>query len=138
MTFSDKCIKIKFVSNILYAINAALLFDESTWEGRNTETPLGPPDSWGSQVIQNEFSCKGRQATVPGGGMPGGVSDTSGDAGALCAPARPRHRGYTGGGQPLPTTVTPLRPSGLQEGVFRAPPGDPVSAGRGRSRSKGG
>ena len=40
---------------------------------------------------------------MPGGGMPGGVSDTSGDAGALRAPARPRHRGYTGGGQhPLP------------------------------------
>ena len=35
--------------------------------------------------------------------MPRGVSDTSGDAGALCALARPQHRGYTGGGQlPLP------------------------------------
>ena len=25
--------------------------DESTWEGRNTATPLGPPDSWGAQVV---------------------------------------------------------------------------------------
>ena len=50
-----------------------------------------------------------RQETVPGGGMPGGVSNTSGDAGALCAPARPRRRGYTGGGQPPPTTVPPVR-----------------------------
>ena len=45
--------------------------DNSTWEGRNTVTPLGPPDGWGSQVVQNEFSREGRQATVPGGGMPG-------------------------------------------------------------------
>ena len=91
--------------------------DDSTWEGRTTATPLAPPDDWGAQVVQNEFSGKGRQATVPGGGMPGGVSDTSGDAGALRAPARPRHRGYTGGGQPPPTTVPPVRPSGLQEGA---------------------
>ena len=81
-------------------------------------------EDWGAQVVQNEFSVKGRQATVTGGGMPGGVSDTSGDAGALCAPARPQHRGYNGGGQPPPTTVPPVRPSGLQEGAQRAPPGD--------------
>ena len=91
--------------------------DELTWEGRTTATHLPPPDDWGAQVVQNEFSREGRQATVPGGGMPGGVSDTSGDAGALRAPARPRHRGYTGGGQPPPTTVPPVRPSGLQEGA---------------------
>ena len=34
-----------------------------------------------------------------------------------CAPARPRHRGYTGGGKPPPTTVPPVQPSGLQEGA---------------------
>ena len=51
-------------------------------------------------------------------------SVTSGDAGALRAPARPRHRGDTGGGQPPPNTVPPVRPSGLQEGAQWAPPGD--------------
>ena len=61
---------------------------------------------------------------MPSGGMPGGVGNTSGDAGTLCAPACPRHRGDTGGGQPPPTTVPPVRPSGLQEGAQRAPPGD--------------
>ena len=91
--------------------------DYSTWEGHNTAAPLGPPDDWGAQAVQNELSREGRQETVPGGGMPGGVSDTSGDAGALRAPARPRHRGYTGGGKPHPTTVPPVRPSGLQEGA---------------------
>ena len=54
---------------------------------------------------------------MPGGGMPGGVSDTSGDAVALRAPARPQHRGYIGGGQPPPTMVPQVRPSGLLEGV---------------------
>ena len=64
--------------------------------------------------------------------MPGGVGNTSGDAGALCAPERPRHRGDPGGGQPPPTTVTPVRPSGLQEGAQRALPGDqPMQDGEG-------
>ena len=54
---------------------------------------------------------------MPGVGMPGGVRKTSSDVGELCAPARPQHRGYTGGGQPPPTTVPPVRPSGLQEGA---------------------
>ena len=108
--------------------------DDSIWEGRTTAKPLGPPDNWGAQDVQNEFSREDRQAKVPGGGMPRGVSDTSGDAGALRATARPRHRGYTGGGQPPPTTVPPVRPSGLQEGPQRAPPGDqPVQEG---SRAK--
>ena len=64
--------------------------------------------------------------------MPGGVSDTNVDAGALCAPARPRHRGHLGGEQPPPTTVPPVRPAGLQEGAQWAPPGDqPVQEGSG-------
>ena len=63
--------------------------DDLTWEGRTTATPLGPTDDWGAQDVQNEFPNEGRQATVPGGGMPGGVRETSGDEGALHAPARP-------------------------------------------------
>ena len=46
--------------------------DEVTQVGRTTAAPLGPPDDWGAQDIQNEFP-EGRQTTVPGGGMPGGV-----------------------------------------------------------------
>ena len=26
-------------------------YDDSTWEGRNTTAPLGPPDEWGAQVV---------------------------------------------------------------------------------------
>ena len=46
--------------------------DDSTWEGRTMAAPLGPPDDWGAQDIQNEFP-KGKQTAVPVGGMPGGV-----------------------------------------------------------------
>ena len=64
--------------------------------------------------------------------MPGGVGNTSGDAGALFAPARSQHRGDTGVGKPPPTTVPPVQPPGLQEGAQRAPPGDqPVQDGDG-------
>ena len=46
--------------------------DDSTQEGLTTAAPLPPPDEWGDQDIQNEFP-EGKQMTVPGGGMPGGV-----------------------------------------------------------------
>ena len=76
---------------------------------------------------------------MPGGEMPRGVGNTSGDAGALCAPARPQHRGDAGGGQPLPTTVPPVRPPGLHEGAQRAPPGDqPVQDGDGTKKETAG
>ena len=42
----------------------------------------------------------------------------------LLAQACPGHRGDTGVGQPPPTTVPPVQPSGLQEGAQWAPPGD--------------
>ena len=71
--------------------------------------------------------------------MPGGVGDTSGNAGALCAPERPRHRGDAVGGQPPPNTVPPVRPPGLQEGAQRAPPGDqPVQDGYGTKKETAG
>ena len=56
--------------------------------------------------------------------MPGDVCNTSGDAGALRAPAHPRHRGDPGGGQPPPTTVPLVRPPGPKAGAQWAPPGD--------------
>ena len=46
--------------------------DDSTWDGRTTAAPLGPPDDWGAQDIQDKFPG-GKTTAVPGGGMPGGV-----------------------------------------------------------------
>ena len=76
---------------------------------------------------------------MPGGEIPTGVGNTSGDAGAHCAPARPQHRGDNGGGKPPPTTVPLVRPPGLQEGAQRAPPGDhPVQDGYGAQEETAG
>ena len=46
--------------------------DDSTREGHTTAAPLGPPDDWGAQDIQDKFPG-GKPTAVPGGGMPGGV-----------------------------------------------------------------
>ena len=46
---------------------------------------------------------------MPGEEIPGGVGNTSGDAGALCAPARLRHRGDKIPGHP--STGNRLLPS---------------------------
>ena len=45
--------------------------DDSTWEGRTTETPLGPPDNWGAQVVLNEFPAKDSRQRCPVEGCPG-------------------------------------------------------------------
>ena len=83
------------------------------------------------------FLTKGGRRQCPVDGCPGGVRDTSGDAGTLRAPARPRYRGHIGGGQPPPTTVPPVRPAGLQEGAQWAPPGDqPVQDGSGEEATE--
>ena len=61
---------------------------------------------------------------VSSGGVTRGVSEKDGDAGALHAPAHTRHRGDAVGGQPPPSTVSPVRPTGHQEDAQWAPPGD--------------
>ena len=108
--------------NFLWSFNMSTT-DDPTWEGRNTAAPLGPPDDWGAQDIP-ESGPEGKPAAVPSRGVPGSGGDTSGDAGALHAPARPRHRGDPGGGQPPPTTVPPMRPPGPKAGAKWAAPGD--------------
>ena len=80
---------------------------------------------------------EGKPTTVPGGGMPGGVCDTSGDAGALREPARPRHLGDLGGRQPLPTTVPPSATSRSPGGRSMGATWGQTSAERGRSGNFG-
>ena len=74
----------------------------------------------GPDVLPNE----GGAAAMSIGGVPWGDSNKDGDAGELRAPACPRHRGNAGGGQPPPPTVSPVRPTGPQEGSQWAPSGD--------------
>ena len=84
---------------------------------------MDPPYVRGGGV-QDVLPNEGGDVAVSSVGVPRGTSDKDGDAGALCAPARPRHRGDAGGGQPFPPTVSPVLPSGPQEGAQWAPSGD--------------
>ena len=45
-----------------------------------------------------------------------------GNAGALPAPACPRHRGHYGGGKPSPPTLRPMRRTGPSEGPEQQAP----------------
>ena len=98
--------------------------DDSTLKSSSAATNVDPPDGRGGQDVQDALPNKGGDAAVSSAGVPGGASDKDGDAGALRAPARPRHRGDAGGGQPPPPTVSPVRPAGPQEGAQWAPSRD--------------
>ena len=53
--------------------------------------------------LQNYFHGEGRPAELPGGGMLEPSGNEDGNVGALLVPACPRHRGYSGEGNPPPT-----------------------------------
>ena len=74
--------------------------------------------------ILDFLSGKGGIAEMPRGGLPGETGDEDGDAGALRAPACPRHRGDAGGRKLPPPTVRPVQHAGPPEGAKWEPPGD--------------
>ena len=78
----------------------------------------GPPG------IPDVLSGKGGTADIPCGGVPTESGDGDGNAGALCAPECPQHRGDAGGRNPPLPTVLQVRHEGPQEGAERAAPGD--------------
>ena len=57
-----------------------------------------PPSGWGAQDIQDVITDEGGTEEVSCNRVHGGFSDKDGNAGALHAPARTRHRGDAGGG----------------------------------------
>ena len=85
---------------------------------------MDPPGGRGGQDVKDILPNEGGATALSSGGVPGGASDKDGNTGALRAPARPRHRGDAGGGQPPPPTVSPVQPAGSQEGAQWAPSGD--------------
>ena len=106
--------------------------NDSTWKSSGTMAAVDPPIGRGAQDIQDVIPGKGWTEAVSGNRVPGGSSDTDGDAGALPALERTRHRGDAGGGQTPPPTMSPVRLTGIQEGAQWAPPGDlTVSEGGG-------
>ena len=97
--------------------------NDLTWKSSSTAAAVNPPSGRGAQDIQDVIPGEGGTEAVSGNRVPGGSSNKDGDAGALHASARTLHRGDTGGGQPPPPTVPPVRLTGLQEGAQWAPPG---------------
>ena len=79
---------------------------------------------------------------MPSGGVHGQSGDKDGNAGALRAPACPRHRGDSGGRKIPSPTVRPVQHASPPAGVEQAAPGhsavqegggtEEMTAGRGR------
>ena len=68
---------------------------------------------WASD-FQYDLPVEGRPAELPSGGIPGQSGDKDGNAGAIIAPACPRHCGDSGGGKLPPPTVRLMRHAGPQ------------------------
>ena len=79
--------------------------DESTWESGEATKPIDTLDGKRGQDIQDVLLDEGRTVAMSGGGVPGGTGNADGNAGALRAPARPRHHGDAGGKKLTPPTV---------------------------------
>ena len=75
-------------------------------------------------LIPDVLSGKGGTAEMPRGGVTGETGDEDGNAGALCAPACPRHHGDAGGRKLPPPTVHQVQHAGPLEGAEWAPPGN--------------
>ena len=73
--------------------------------------------------LPDVLSGKGGTTEMPRGGVPGKSGDEDGNAGALSAPACPRHRGDDGGRKIPSPTVRPVQHSSTPEGAERAAPG---------------
>ena len=103
--------------------------DDSTWEGiRDTTKMENPGYGMRAMDLPNGIPGKGRSAELPDGGIPRPSGDLDGNAGALPAPACPRHRDHSVGEKPPPPTVRPMRHDGLPAGPERqAPCHSPVS-----------
>ena len=83
-------------------------YDDSTWEGgvdtaemEHTGRRDRTPD------LQDILTRKGRNTEMSSGRVPGQSGNKDGYAGTLRAPACPRLRGDSGGGNPPPTHSAP-------------------------------
>ena len=98
--------------------------DDSTWEVGGATTPVDHPGRGkGPPGIPYVLSGKRGTADVPRGRMPGEGGNEDGNAGALCAPACPQHRGDSVGRKLPPPTVCPMQHAGPQAGLERTATG---------------
>ena len=104
-----------FTSNIL---------DYSTQEGGG-ETAEMEHTGRGDQTpdLPDVLTGEGRTAEMPSCGVPGQSGNKDDNAGALRAPACPRHRGDSVGRKLPPPTVRPVQHASPPAGVERVAPG---------------
>ena len=69
--------------------------------------------------LQDDLPGEGRTAEMSSDGVTGQSGDEDGNAGALCAPACPRHCGDSGRRKLPPPTVRPMRHADPQAGLER-------------------
>ena len=79
--------------------------DDSIWESDGATTPMEPPDRKRDQDIQDILPDEGGTVAMSRVGVSGGTGKEDGNAGALRAPACPRHHGDAGGRKLPPPTV---------------------------------
>ena len=97
--------------------------DDSTWEGGGDATVLENPGRGGRATdFMNGIPGEGRPVEIPSREMPGPSGDKDGNAGAIPAPACPRHRGNYEGGKPPPPTVRLMRHASHLAGAERQAP----------------
>ena len=99
-------------------------FDNSTRQGGKETAEMEHTNRGGrTPDLPDVLPGKGRTADMPRGGVPGESGDEDGTAGALRAPAYPRHRGDYGRRKLPPPTVCPMRHAGPPAGLERTAPG---------------
>ena len=103
--------------------------DDSKQEG-GSDTAAMEHTGRGDQTpdLQDVLHGEGRTAEMPSDGVPKHSGDKDGNAGALLAPACPRHCGEL-----PPPTVRPVRHSSPPAGVERAAPGHSIVKKGGRT-----
>ena len=109
-------------------------FDESKREGGGATAEMEHTGCGGrTPDLTDVLPGEGRTAKLRSGGVPGQSGDEDSNAGALIAPAFPRHRGDYGGRKLTPPTVRPLRNASPPAGIKRAAPEHSVVQKGGRT-----
>ena len=83
--------------------------------------------------LQDDLPGEGRTAEMSSGRVTGNSGDEDGNAGALCAPSCPQHRGDSVESKLPPPTVRPMQHAGPQAGLERMAPGHGTVCTRGRA-----
>ena len=97
--------------------------------------PMDTPEVKRGPDIQDVLTNEGGTTAMSRGRVPGETGNEEYNAGAIRAPACPRHRGDAGGRKLPPPTVSQVGHAGTQEGAKWAPLGYRAVCKRGREEA---